>query len=58
MALSVDQQTLLEKNNPSPHRPESGCEGSFSASTEGSIGLASSVIGRGQEWGVRDSGGS
>jgi len=63
MALSVDQQTLLEENNPSCHRHESGCGGPFSASIDGHIGLAFFITGlqsteSGQDWGVRDIRGS
>lgn len=58
MALSVDQQILLEENNPSPYRHESGCGGPFSASIDGPIGLAFFIAESGQDWGVRDIRGS
>lgn len=59
MGLSVDQQILLEENNPSPHRQQKVCGGPFSASIDGHIGLA--FYNRewvGQDWGVRDIRGS
>lgn len=58
MGLSVDQQILLEENNPSPHRHESVCGGPFSASIDGHIGLAFFITESGQDWGVRDIRGS